>query len=179
MISPLIELLNLRQLAKGISEEQVLEVAHLSYERSHEVIVMKGYRFHRAKLIAALAIGNLSFRLSEDQLPGLEALLEIRNELRTMLTSSLQIFRTAAAAAIADLCRSSISFSQATAEVTSFSCEGIYVVSAGHLDSCCQLVCVIRQSGDCNGVRMQLFGRREGRAASAQLFGPRHLRNRL
>ena len=42
-------------------------VSHLSYERGEEVIVMKGYKFAKAKLAAAAALGCLAAVLDPER----------------------------------------------------------------------------------------------------------------
>ncbi len=42
-------------------------VSHLSYERGEEVIVMKGYKFAKAKLAAAAALGCLAAALDPER----------------------------------------------------------------------------------------------------------------
>ena len=41
-------------------EEAPAPVAHLAYERNEDVIVMKGYKFARAKVAAAAAFGCMA-----------------------------------------------------------------------------------------------------------------------
>lgn len=79
---------------------------------------MKGYKFHRAKLTAMLALGQLCFRLpDQNRKLTAEAFEKIRHDLGDVLATPLQILRAAAAAAVADLCRSSTDFSQLAKEV--------------------------------------------------------------
>lgn len=116
-IKPMLELLQLQQVAQDVQEEQVLEVAHLAYERSHEVIVMKGYRFHKAKLVATLAIGHLSHQFPQTLAPAADQLTAMTADLKAMLRSPVQTFRSAAAAALADLCSSSIDVARTLIQV--------------------------------------------------------------
>ena len=48
------------QHSHGTLEEVGDDVAHLAYERSQDVIVMKGYKFARAKVAATAALGIVS-----------------------------------------------------------------------------------------------------------------------
>lgn len=57
----LVELLSLRHRPSAL-EAVASPVSHLAYERGEEVIVMKGYKFARAKLAAAAALGCLAVK---------------------------------------------------------------------------------------------------------------------
>ena len=100
----LLELLCLQQLTADGSQE-VRGVAHVAYERSHDVIVIKGYQFQRAKAVAALALGVMLYHepdLGDFVGANLEPLLA---NVRQLLTLGSGFARLAAVTVLADLAR--------------------------------------------------------------------------
>ena len=92
-------------------------VAHVAYERSHDVIVMKGYPFLRAKVVAANALGVM---LAHD--PGAPALaaanlLLLSNQLQAMLSQGSDHVRLVAIAAVIDIAQTSEAAREVLAQV--------------------------------------------------------------
>ncbi len=100
----LLELLCLQQLTADGSQE-VRGVAHVAYERSHDVIVIKGYQFQRAKIVAALALGVMLYH-EPDLGDFVEANLEpLLANVRQLLTLGSALARLAGITMLADLAR--------------------------------------------------------------------------
>lgn len=100
----LLELLCLQQL-NGESSSELRGVAHVAYERNHDVIVIKGYPFQRAKVVAALALGVMMYHE-----PGVNVFIEENlsaylTNLRQLLLSGGGFGCLAAVAVLADLTR--------------------------------------------------------------------------
>lgn len=90
------------QHTQGTLEEVGGEIAHLAYERSQDVIVMKGYKFARAKIAAAAALGVVSV-LDPGAAAAIAREEPITDELCVMLLTGRSQVRLVAAAFIADL----------------------------------------------------------------------------
>lgn len=107
------------QHARGTLEDVDGEVAHLAYERSQDVIVMKGYKFARAKLAATAAIGAIVLHAPEAAGVVLQE-GAVAEELCEMLASGRSQVRLVAAAAVADLSHVSVEARQAFLQVRTF-----------------------------------------------------------
>jgi hypothetical protein len=92
-------------------------VAHVAYERSHDVIVMKGYPFLRAKVVAANALGVM---MAHDLgAPAIAAanLELLGTQLRSMLCLGSEYVRLVAIAAIIDVAQTSEAARESLAQV--------------------------------------------------------------
>jgi len=92
-------------------------VAHVAYERSHDVIVMKGYPFLRAKVVAANALGVM---LALDRGPpaiATASLALLGNQLQAMLSLGSDHVRLVAIAAIIDVAQTSEAAREILAQV--------------------------------------------------------------
>ncbi|KAK9846692.1 hypothetical protein WJX84_003998 [Apatococcus fuscideae] len=78
-------------------------VSHLSYERGEEVVVMKGYKFAKAKLAAAASLGCLAAVLDPERDAEVLKQGKVVAELTAMLQSGLPAARQLAACALGDL----------------------------------------------------------------------------
>lgn len=102
----LLDLLCLQSAQKSVYQD-LNSVAHVAYERSQDVIVIKGYQFQRAKVVAALALGVV---LLHEPLPSRfveENLSALLDSLRQLMLIGSPYARLAAIAVIADLARAS------------------------------------------------------------------------
>lgn len=117
MYESLLALLCLQEM-RGEEVQIGSTVAHVAYERSHDVIVMKGYPFLRAKIVAANALGVM---LAHD--PGADvaaADLELLGtQLRAMLSLGSDYVRLVAIAAIIDVAQTSEAAREILAQVYS------------------------------------------------------------
>ena len=92
-------------------------VAHVAYERSHDVIVMKGYPFLRAKVVAANALGVISAHDPEASALAAANLLLLSNQLQAMLAQGSDNVRLVAIAAVIDIAQTSEAAREILAQV--------------------------------------------------------------
>ena len=114
------------------SDLEILDVACLAYERSHDFVVMKGYKFHRARVLATLALGHFSFEAPRTLLPEVEEQRRLVLSLKTMLRYGPLSVQASASAAIVDLCRSSRDFVGVLTQV-GLNPEGLPLLNAHNL----------------------------------------------
>ena len=106
MRDALLDLLCL-QSAQGDVYQDIGSVAHVAYERSQDIIVMKGYQFQRAKVVAALALGVLLSHETQSAIFVEDNIQALLVNLRRLMTMGSPFARTIAVAVIADLARAS------------------------------------------------------------------------
>lgn len=99
-VIPLLHLLRLKH-SPGMLDSVEGAVHHLAYERGEDVIVMKGYKFAKAKTAAATTLGCLALANSAVATQLVQA--GVAEHLMVMLESSSAEVRSVAAACLGDL----------------------------------------------------------------------------
>ncbi|KAL0052266.1 hypothetical protein WJX82_010974 [Trebouxia sp. C0006] len=99
-VIPLLHLLRLKH-SPGMLDSVEGPVHHLAYERGEDVIVMKGYKFAKAKTAAAATLGCLALANSAVATQLVQA--GVAEHLMVMLESSSAEVRSVAAACLGDL----------------------------------------------------------------------------
>ncbi|KAL3158344.1 hypothetical protein ABBQ38_010583 [Trebouxia sp. C0009 RCD-2024] len=102
-VDPLISLLRLNH-SPGMLDSVEGPVHHLSYERGEDVIVMKGYKFAKAKTAAAATLGCLA--LANPTVAAYLVQAGVAEQLVVMLESSSPEVRAVACASLGDLAAS-------------------------------------------------------------------------